>query len=168
MSKLRRRSPTVLISVSPLLHRLFFFFFNDTATTEIYTLSLHDALPIYAAIAQVAILRFTVDVKFYVALVLRNIPIELTLLCERANTAVCVTKGVVTPVEFQVSEGRHFHRRGIQPPVGQVKMVRGLVDQQRAGVLFQPVPAPEVVSAVTGIQIFVKVHGDNVANGFLH
>ena len=25
-----------------------FFFFNDTATTEIYTLSLHDALPIYA------------------------------------------------------------------------------------------------------------------------
>src|SRR5437868_13265486 len=25
----------------------YFFFFNDTATTEIYTLSLHDALPIY-------------------------------------------------------------------------------------------------------------------------
>src|SRR2546422_11336055 len=25
-----------------------FFFFNDTATTEIYTLSLHDALPIYS------------------------------------------------------------------------------------------------------------------------
>src|SRR6266567_9034621 len=29
---------------------MFFFFFNDTATTEIYTLSLHDALPIYANI----------------------------------------------------------------------------------------------------------------------
>src|SRR2546430_12479601 len=29
-----------------LLHFFFFFFFNDTATTEIYTLSLHDALPI--------------------------------------------------------------------------------------------------------------------------
>src|SRR3989441_10763390 len=28
------------------LVRAFFFFFNDTATTEIYTLSLHDALPI--------------------------------------------------------------------------------------------------------------------------
>src|SRR3989442_2012528 len=27
----------------------FFFFFNDTATTEIYTLSLHDALPISPA-----------------------------------------------------------------------------------------------------------------------
>src|SRR6266480_7506466 len=31
----------------------FFFFFNDTATTEIYTLSLHDALPIdFALVAQ--------------------------------------------------------------------------------------------------------------------
>src|SRR2546427_7800798 len=29
-----------------LLFRYTFFFFNDTATTEIYTLSLHDALPI--------------------------------------------------------------------------------------------------------------------------
>src|SRR6476660_10542175 len=28
------------------MFRPFFFFFNDTATTEIYTLSLHDALPI--------------------------------------------------------------------------------------------------------------------------
>src|SRR5690242_21939432 len=31
-----------------MLSTLFFFFFNDTATTEIYTLSLHDALPISA------------------------------------------------------------------------------------------------------------------------
>src|SRR5581483_12254317 len=29
-----------------LFNTFFFFFFNDTATTEIYTLSLHDALPI--------------------------------------------------------------------------------------------------------------------------
>src|SRR5260221_13870243 len=29
-----------------MLNILFFFFFNDTATTEIYTLSLHDAIPI--------------------------------------------------------------------------------------------------------------------------
>src|SRR5574340_1749828 len=42
---------SLLCSINPLfLFRcsflLFFFFFNDTATTEIYTLSLHDALPI--------------------------------------------------------------------------------------------------------------------------
>src|SRR2546422_7737056 len=33
----------------PCLLFSFFFFFNDTATTEIYTLSLHDALPISSA-----------------------------------------------------------------------------------------------------------------------
>src|SRR5260370_41127038 len=36
------------------------FFFNDTATTEIYTLSLHDALPIYAHIPLSAILLIVV------------------------------------------------------------------------------------------------------------
>src|SRR2546425_13054118 len=34
-----------------ILFFFFFFFFNDTATTEIYTLSLHDALPIYCGSA---------------------------------------------------------------------------------------------------------------------
>src|SRR3989442_12151456 len=33
------------------MHSFTFFFFNDTATTEIYTLSLHDALPIYHRLA---------------------------------------------------------------------------------------------------------------------
>src|SRR2546426_6013294 len=37
----------LFISFSSFL--FFFFFFNDTATTEIYTLSLHDALPIFSA-----------------------------------------------------------------------------------------------------------------------
>src|ERR1041384_8841267 len=40
-------SPVSVLSVVCLLFFLFFFF-NDTATTEIYTLSLHDALPISA------------------------------------------------------------------------------------------------------------------------
>src|SRR2546430_12721567 len=35
-----------------LMHVFYFFFFNDTATTEIYTLSLHDALPIYQNLAK--------------------------------------------------------------------------------------------------------------------
>ena len=36
---------------------MFCFFFNDTATTEIYTLSLHDALPIYKKAIQAFIER---------------------------------------------------------------------------------------------------------------
>src|SRR2546422_3613564 len=43
----------LLISATPPLLVLFFFF-NDTATTEIYTLSLHDALPICFARRQLA------------------------------------------------------------------------------------------------------------------
>src|SRR6266511_3635407 len=36
----------------PYFYQCFCFFFNDTATTEIYTLSLHDALPILLAPAR--------------------------------------------------------------------------------------------------------------------
>src|SRR5205807_7769754 len=44
-------SPLILISS-------LFFFFNDTATTELYTLSLHDALPILAVVALAVGRRF--------------------------------------------------------------------------------------------------------------
>src|SRR5438445_9491837 len=37
---------------------LLFFFFNDTATTEIYTLSLHDALPISCAASDIRASQF--------------------------------------------------------------------------------------------------------------
>ena len=40
----------VLISKGGVGGCFLIFFFNDTATTEIYTLSLHDALPIFLAI----------------------------------------------------------------------------------------------------------------------
>ena len=43
----------------------FVFFFNDTATTEIYTLSLHDALPILAGIDVVVFDIQDVGVRFY-------------------------------------------------------------------------------------------------------
>src|SRR5438445_11256603 len=39
-------SNSLLITLMYVSSSSFFFFFNDTATTEIYTLSLHDALPI--------------------------------------------------------------------------------------------------------------------------
>src|SRR3712207_9513639 len=47
-----------------------FFFFNDTATTEIYTLSLHYALPIY---------------------LLRSTPIRLSTCCRRTSWTCAVT-----------------------------------------------------------------------------
>src|SRR6266498_3112518 len=44
--KKNQRRPTALSPPFSCFLLFFFFFFNDTATTEIYTLSLHDALPI--------------------------------------------------------------------------------------------------------------------------
>src|SRR5256885_17064734 len=41
--------PSSIVTTAASLHNRSFFFFNDTATTEIYTLSLHDALPISPA-----------------------------------------------------------------------------------------------------------------------
>src|SRR3990167_6868767 len=44
-----RKSTRLNSSHSQISSFFFFVFFNDTATTEIYTLSLHDALPIFFA-----------------------------------------------------------------------------------------------------------------------
>src|SRR5471030_3005365 len=52
------KQPVVFVFCSASVHRsgvyFFFFFFNDTATTEIYTLSLHDALPIWESSDQIS------------------------------------------------------------------------------------------------------------------
>src|SRR6266566_1439935 len=50
----------------PTARRPFFFFFNVTATTEIYTLSLHDALPIYPSQSSVSLGRRGARLRLYV------------------------------------------------------------------------------------------------------
>src|SRR6266700_7019726 len=39
-----------MIITNCIIYSLWFFFFNDTASTEFYTLSLHDALPIFGTV----------------------------------------------------------------------------------------------------------------------
>jgi len=69
----------VLVLIQSMCNCLFFFFFNDTATTEIYTLSLHDALPILIARLQQRRCRAGVEPRhsaaeqFHVQLVLLQI-----------------------------------------------------------------------------------------------
>src|SRR5947208_8926574 len=46
---------SALFSYAFLCFLVLFFFFNDTATTEIYTLSLHDALPFHTPLMQPAV-----------------------------------------------------------------------------------------------------------------
>src|SRR5256885_8105628 len=57
----------------PLIPCSLFFFFNDTATTEIYTLSLHDALPIFGIQPEVAF------AMVQLGLTLEDIPTALDL-----------------------------------------------------------------------------------------
>src|SRR2546423_15368820 len=45
------------------MDRSLFFFFNDTATTEIYTLSLHDALPIYPRRFKIVVIDIQITLK---------------------------------------------------------------------------------------------------------
>src|SRR2546430_11202193 len=48
-----------------LLHSTIYFFFNDTATTEIYTLSLHDALPISDGVRSTANAHHGVSLRLF-------------------------------------------------------------------------------------------------------
>src|SRR5687767_16030136 len=61
-----------------------FFFFHDTATTEIYTLSLHDALPILRKQAE------------------QEIPLRITLVRPPSGVVFCLQRGradLVSPTE---------------------------------------------------------------------
>src|SRR5437899_11660712 len=67
--------------VSPVL--LLFFFFNDTATTKIYTLSLHDALPISSAVREDFDPQYAIQIAFH--------DIQVSLSCIQRQ-AVCKVK----------------------------------------------------------------------------
>src|SRR5947208_14015414 len=67
-----------LFYLHPIFVFSFFFFFNDTATTEIYTLSLHDALPIWG---------------FLFAMCNATETIDLALAAERADIAAAFADG---------------------------------------------------------------------------
>src|SRR5208282_1710711 len=74
----------------------FFFFFNDTATTEIYTLSLHDALPIFAPFRSA------------------RTPIRLRACCLRARWPSLATAGPAPSASKQPTRAYSgFHARSI-------------------------------------------------------
>src|SRR6266511_6318653 len=103
----------------PLLHFLyFFFFFNDTATTEIYTLSLHDALPISARCPNSRSARPNFTVRRL----------------EHVHVAVFPTERCLDDV---VQAGQaHVRRYQQAPPDRRLRAPQphlGLVDRRRAG-----------------------------------
>src|SRR2546422_2202497 len=73
------------------LPRAMFFFFNDTATTEIYTLSLHDALPI------------SFDIGF-IAEEVAILGVSFSLAPSRASLIIAVASGLCGRSEEHTSE----------------------------------------------------------------
>ena len=57
---------------------------------------------------------------------------------------------------------------GTDPEVNQVEVMGGFMDEQSAAVPLVPVPAPEVVCAVAGIQRPFEVNRGHLADGVIH
>src|SRR3712207_5232092 len=85
----------------------FFFFFNDTATTEIYTLSLHDALPIFSLLLGVlVVLAITVATGYFVAQEFAYMAVDRSALAARAEAGDAAAKralGVTRRTSFMLS-----------------------------------------------------------------
>ena len=120
---------------------MFFFFFNDTATTEIYTLSLHDALPIYCENCK-SILELVKALDEYIPMPKREID-----------------KPFLMPIEDVFS----ITGRGT---VGTGRIERGVI---KTGQEVEIVGMKEDISktVVTGVEMFRKIldegqAGDNV------
>src|SRR3712207_935256 len=117
-----------------------FFFFNDTATTEIYTLSLHDALPIYfpedfllvideshVTVPQIGGMyegdmsrkRTLVDHGFRLPSAMDNRPLRFEEFVDRIGQTIYLS---ATPGNYEMARSRGFVEQLIRPT--------GLVDPQ--------------------------------------
>src|SRR5256885_5210391 len=81
----------------------FFFFFNDTATTEIYTLSLHDALPIWLAWAN----NSTLPGWF---LFNKNLASITSYVADRKSTRLNSSHLVISYAVFCLKKKKKFYR----------------------------------------------------------
>src|SRR2546429_5939275 len=78
-----------------------FFFFNDTATTEIYTLSLHDALPISEDLDDDSNERDPFSFHYYDLIISRrNIPIPTATKRDRKSTRLNSSHGYISYAVF--------------------------------------------------------------------
>src|SRR5947209_599215 len=66
--------------------------------------------------------------------------------------------GIFLPIEEEIAERTNMTRIGIDPPVNQVEMMRGLVDEQSTAIVFFAMPAAEVVRAMISVQYPGKIN----------
>src|SRR3712207_3022557 len=90
-----------------------FFFFNDTATTEIYTLSLHDALPIFIG----ALLTFAGFLLSYGCPISKKLwtPTFALVTCGLASTLLALLSWVIDKRHYQGRITHFFRVFGVNP-----------------------------------------------------
>src|SRR2546430_4571186 len=88
----------------PPLHDGSFFFFNDTATTEIYTLSLHDALPICSTGS-----GLNGSVSSVISVIMPSVPCEPTK--DRKSTRLNSSHSQISYAVFCLKKKNYFTAR---------------------------------------------------------
>ena len=123
---------------------LYFFFFNDTATTEIYTLSLHDALPICLKYGEGNLygvhMQGEVVGIYYNKAKLAELGIEAPSTMSEFEAALAAAKAGV--IGFSKALAREVGSRGITinvvaPGFIDTDMTRALPEEQREALLSQ-------------------------------
>src|SRR3712207_7014984 len=88
------------------------FFFNDTATTEIYTLSLHDALPIWYRGHRAGVTMIANDEQLNVALErIAHFQAQLAHLRDRKSTRLNSSHANISYAVFCLKKKNHSHPR---------------------------------------------------------
>src|SRR5258707_2622268 len=91
-----------------------FFFFNDTATTEIYTLSLHDALPISDDLVKKLPERNPVTMRIARARNIIGIPIAAEEMADRKSTRLNSSHANISYAVFCLKKNTDRMIRGIR------------------------------------------------------
>src|SRR5260221_5376404 len=122
----------------------FFFFFNDTATTEIYTLSLHDALPISKQVSAAAMIRRTwgchpsnaasaramvarsvQSSRFHISCSVQPTKFSRRPLRDRKSTRLNSSHTVISYAVFCLKKKKRTHRDRSSPPSCRPGRTRG-------------------------------------------
>src|SRR2546430_3915203 len=89
---------------------LFFFFFNDTATTEIYTLSLHDALPISCQLMKSVCPRCRSSENFFNSTSLKWLRLQRLWSKDRKSTRLNSSHSQISYAVFCLKKKKRYRR----------------------------------------------------------
>ena len=81
-----------------------------------------------------------------------------------AGAAVYSSLFAVFAIKIEVSVSENYFGFGINPPVQQIEMMRSFVQPKRTAEFAFAMPAAEIISAMTCVEISVKINRSDFAN----